>query len=391
MAPGWWRLGLQRGCPWLDDIREFGMVCVTGGPVASADPDTILAQSIYTGVLNHDLSNDLTEFTGAGACVWMGDEDGKGDIDASQRNLDTADSGSSVNLTEIIGNLVDYCNGVTVGTVKSVGNVVGVIPRGMTARQWLTESFTFGVSDTDTIGLEWRLNHDLTLDVNDPDQLFADGAVLLTGDGRGHRTLASGLEVVGCEPLRIASVNVENYATGEVWYDRDADAGAEADNSTPTTYYAPDGSTIRWRRPRAQNASEPLASLGWAIVLLIIIDTITGEVEREIDVTTEAASTQLHRIIRPGDWVRFWDPTGRLVDLNETPLYLDGQLVWPMRLRCTAIEWSAPPTSGVYHLTPDATPTVIDLTPWVAWDNSAPRLEVGKPPPNILDAIGGTT
>lgn len=392
MTAGRWSGSLNPQIPGsvAANLGEWGLFCVVPSPLGSGiDPDDVLARSLYTGIARRPKwrPDGGIDLHGASAAILMGDEDGKGNIDDDLRILALASSATAVATAAMA-----YCNGITLGQIGSTTNddVSGVLLRGQTFRAWLgtvRESVGFD-DDYELPSWEWRVNPDLTFDWDEPANLWQTDPTVLVLPGGSTTRYPSGLHVIGVPPDTLTvEADAEDYATGIVYYDRSNDLGVEPVDVASVPYKNVDGTDLVMRRPIEVDLSGAGTTTAYGILATILVGNeglVANALTGGLDVDN------LLQVVRAGDWIWAHDLRRRLVDLGNE-LTIDGDVIHPAALRVFSMSWPVRPPYGVMWLTSGDPKQTIDLTEWFEWDTGPVRLDVGRPPRNLLDAIGGTT
>lgn len=385
MAAGAWSFQLKQSTPVsirrkLDpSVGGFGLMVFTPTRV---DPNAYSAGDLrrlasYVGVFRRN--DGGFNPSGASPLVLIGDEHDKGEKLAggsvySTRTLDAWLSG------------LLPTNGVVKGTVTNTGtDWTSSLPVYVSRRAAL-EAACAGT------GAEFRIT------VNSSGNIAVDAATQATLYGStpvGMVIKRDGGREGGIIGLRAtemgASSDVED-ATSTVWWVGRADGGAQIGSATSALpFYAPGGaSTIKMERLIDSSSTFAADVTTMATLELGKYGSIRREFNIRVDPTdivgfTQAASGATTTAVRCGDQVYVYDPEMNIMDTANQVIYR-GETVYPLKLRVFGINW--PVRGGVYFITPDASPTVIDLTDYYVPEDGDVTLTVGAQNRPLL---GGTS
>lgn len=372
MAVGRFDVSLSEATPFTVRRRlsEWGLVCVTRSPMSQgASPAEIVAQSIYTGVVRRMEDNKLG-LSGAGAAALAGDEDDKGHTLGGDSFLSGTDT-----LADVLDTLCTYTNGFTRGQTKAITGFAILTPdTGQTPRKYLDAALApdavkgwgalfFGIFE----GLEYRFNHDLTLDMDDGHAMFAETPrVLLTSDGDESH----GTDPVLVPAAMTVNVDADDWISGYSIVTAVGNDGA-ADLS-PHPYKHPGGGDLRMRVMERRDDAQGDSTATMNVRAGVLLDRRSVAVT-EIAVVTD---TDIRRLIEAGDNLWLHHPAAGLDD-DQNELNVGGQVFHPVKKRVFAIRWPLPVGAGVYHLTPTDPQEVVDLTDHAEPEDGATTLEVG--------------
>lgn len=362
MKPGRFHIELTDNYP--DSIAAaiglFDHVVVTPTPVdVDSNSDAgILAMASYTGVITARPS--LRIFEGADLSLWLGTDQGIGDLLTATGSIITAD------LPAWISTLCPAS--LTVGTVNNAG-----------ATGNLTNWYQF-VTRREAIdavcryfGAEWRVNPNGTLDVAIKANLFASpsasGGIVVTRKAEGLDGALRGLDA----SLLVPGSDVEQYTTAV--YALGQGTGPAVLNSVATdmsgTYKdLKNGAVVMARIVSAP--SDPAA------VTTNIANSILGQfhqVRRAISLSSNTYTVT--RFVKPGDEVYVFDLRAGLTD-PANQIEWRGELIAPVKQRVFALTWPLERGCGVYLRKSGTTPTYLDLTPYIAWENGDVQWEIGS-------------
>lgn len=358
MLPAEWSLSLQSSTPQqileaIDpETATFGHVLITPTRIddLDIDPADLLSLSRYTGVYRSRPSH--FEIGGPGLAMWLGDEDGKGDV-----------VGGTYSANQSFVAWVTAINyaALTAGTYTAIagpGNLdydaIDVDRR--TLLNYVCDFYT----------AEWRITPAGVLDAGPVANLFVTTPTAVVQRRSGGRDL----NVTGIKATLNLSRDFEDYTT---------DVRLNGASTTGTA-------TI--------GASPYLDLLGNPVIMRRIIDS-TETVPAHV---TAVAQAQLNRFSDPrkeitlstdiydlgsdiavGDAIYVYDPELGLVDTGNEVQYR-GETIHPLEIRCLGMTWPVQQGMGVYFRAPDAPGTITDLTDYVVWETGASTIEVGALP-----------
>lgn len=353
---------------------RFDHIVITPSPLTPIEgfsDANILAQAIYTGVITR-MPSPRT-FEGADLSYWLGTPDGLGN-----------NFGQTVEVTQtmsawISSILTSAGNGIAAGTLTNTGlsSLTGA-PSWMSPREaidWVMRA----------TGAEYRMNPTGTLDAaKSPDLFVSTPTTVITRHEEGQDGPLRGLD----GSLIVASVDVEQYTT-EVQVIGAGDGSsvvvATATGSTSFKTFA-NGTPVFRRFVNAPTEASANAALIAAAQL--------GQWNQERRELALASNTYtVTRVVKPGDYTWVYDPVAGLIDPANQIVYR-GEAISPIKLRVHALTWPIEEGMGVYLRKSGATPTYVDLTPFVEWENDDVRWDVGAAPraSNDVDAkLAGST
>jgi hypothetical protein len=371
MKPG--RFHVELAPPWPDSVArsialfDHLVITPTQVDIDSLADASILALAIYTGVITSKPS--VRSMEGADLSHWLGTDQGLGDI------IDTPIALTANTLSQWVTALCP--TSLTVGTVNNTGT--GTLSRSF---QWVTRREALD-SVCQTLGAEWRVTSAGKIDAATRANLWttpsATSGVVITRRAEGFDGGIQGMDA----RLMVPSSDVEQYTTKAFALGQGVGTSVLVGSSTGTTTYKDlnNNSVIMERLVNAP--SDPLISL--TAVAAASVGQFNS-VRTELSLSSRTYT--ITRFIRPGDDVYVHDLQAGLVDPANTIDYR-GELIQPIKLRCVALTWPLERGCGVYLRKSGATPTYIDLTPYVAWESgqdvqwevgAASRASVGDSP-----------
>ena len=362
MAPGRWSGRLKRGTPRsvLEDVnlatQGFSELLITPARVDDAPNMTIAnlrSLAAYSGMFRRQPGYPFG-IGGAGAEIWLGDEQGKGHV------IDTGIAKVAGTFVQWITDLCPFA--VTAGTLHAQAGTLNWTAHKIDRRKaidYVCDYFA-GLNGTP---LEWRLNYDtLTVDAGTVTELYgATPTAVATPDWSGREP---GLDVI--------------RATIEVDVDlEDWSSKVTVDNGSTTGAYTMP--SIPYNEPKS----------GFDVVMHRYIDdsSITaglnsaarGQLERfaapRTAIRLHTDDTRIITDVPLGSRLWVWDPSHRIYDLQTAnEITVRGQSVWPKSVRVIEYDWPFGPTAGKY-LVRQSDSVVVDLTDW--WEAELGQVTVG--------------
>jgi hypothetical protein len=374
MKPGSFRVELVEDYPAsiAQAVRNFDHIVITPTrlqPIEGFSDANILAAACYTGVVREKPSPRI--FQGSGLEVWLGTEEGLGDL------LDTAVTRTTGTLSQWIGDLRPAS--LSAGSVDNTGMATST-----NSYQWMTRREAID-SVCRLAGAEWRVNPDFTLDAKDPDTLFttATPSVVITRKEEGPDGTYRGLEGT----LIVQAQDVKQYTTKVFAVTQGADLAGTVTSSTGSTSYV-DG--LNGALVMERVISAPTEPSGNASALAASFVSQYNQVRRELSLNSRTYNVT--RFVEPGDTVYVYDQLAELTDSANQIVYR-GEVISPIKLRVYALTWPLERGMGVYARRSGATPTYTDLTDFVQWEDGEDVIwEVGAAsrPLNDATATGGS-
>jgi hypothetical protein len=349
--------------PWTirRHITEWSLLVVTPTWIGdqSLTKAELLDLSRYTGVVRV-IGDQRLSIEGCGLAVLLGDEDGKADTYAISTTLAI---GNVDDLEDMVDELLLAGNGITKGSIKTKAFPnTATARRGHTVR-WILTDGRGEIWPWD--GEEWRVNPDGTLDVDDPDVLFAATPTAIIGRGLG--TADPILQVIPAEISGVAA-DVEDWTSGVYVYDSSGPAaGAATVAVNPYVDLAGNPLTMRRVVEGSDIAEEDE-----------VAERHQAEGEfprRSIDVHADPGF-DVRRFVEPGDNVWLFDPDNGFEDFDNE-VYVDGRPLSPEIDRVAAIEWNPPAGSGIFLVSGDGGDTVTDVTRFLSSTPVQTRIETG--------------
>jgi hypothetical protein len=349
---GSWELKLSPGIPRdvLDALDYFGHIAIIPGrdiPVAQYG-DTLLDAARYVGVVRtrtwgddgrtNAVGDDLS-VGGVGMALWLGDEDGKGDV------YENAIEPASASFADTINMLLPASGAVTAGTIYPVsGQYTGrhhyETPR--TAIDYVCDT----MSTTNT-PVAWRVNGNGTLDAGPESDLFVTSpqCVIVTrgaGEDMSMRALIGSTDVTR---------DAEDYSTRVLLLaegDGSSIATGSADISPATNYRDIHGNPLVMTRMVSESDTSTVnADTRAQLQLNRFTATRTA-------LTLSTADYDIHGTFDVGDYVWVYDPDAGLVD-TANEITFRGQRLNPIKLQVTEVQWAVTDAYTVAYRSGDGT------------------------------------
>lgn len=358
----------------LVDERASGVgahVVITRVPVdPSQIGDTaVLAAAKYTGRITKRPSRTSLEFDGLES--WL------------DTYLDADTSRVAGTPSQWLGDLL--ANDLTAGTVNASGtsNVTRSFPAHITTRREALDVVA-GLG-----GWEWRVQPDFTIDAATKTNLFqSPPQVVVTRKSEGPDGTYRGVR----GGMLDQSIDVSNLATKAVALAQgEGTAIAKGTATTSRSLRAPKGSAASFvtvfSAPSEESANANTAAQNFL--------NLQGA---RFDISVNSTTHDIPSFVRPGDEVYLYDLAAGIVDTsNQIPFR--GETIFPAKVRCLELTWPIEEGCGVYIRSNAASPTWIDVTPWVEWESGDSWWKVGdwSPPsygranrsnPEVEDRIG---
>jgi len=385
-AAGSWSIRLRPSTPKTvidaldlnDESARYATLVITQ---ARLDPNNVSAASIraaacYVGITRTRTSE--LEIGGAGVAILLGDEDDK----CEQPTAAVTFSGTTLSTA-----LDSYLptNGITKGTVTNTGtNITDVIP-GYVARRKIIQQIV------DKCGGEWRLTTDtsgnIDLDAAVNATLFGSTppAMVIETDG-GREPGIIGLQAVNIDQAH----DIEDFATKQYVLAR-ADGGVSVGSATSgasTSYF--NGTAIKMEAVTDSSDTDGTNANTVASLLLGSRQTIKRNISVSVNALdivgkTWGPSSTSTANVRCGDSIYIYDPLNNLYDTANQVQYR-GETYSPLKTRIYGITWPVLGGMGVYLLTADSSPTVIDLSDWYEPESGSATIEVGAQARSVFSA-----
>lgn len=388
MASGAWSLSFKDNVPpsvlqAMDpSTGGFGLIVVTPNytplEVGPIDLPGLLAAARYAGVFRRVAG---TTISGAGLITLLGDEDGKGPI------LETTVGGTLATLT-----LQDWVSALIPTTINGVNpySYSGAVTyfgtfQYVTVRQALTTicqatscemnvtlqngaitllAGTIGSAAAfPTYGTPRAIVARRRRGANDPANQSLRGIY-------GEMTVAVDVESITSKTIVIAQA------------DGGASTGSDTNGSWP--YIGIDGASLVY----SQVVTGTDINRGYESTAAATFQAASSSVQREIVLAADAYDVS--GTVAMGDVIYVFDPQLGIVDYANSPVYMGEQLPALMQ-RVYGYTWPVTNGMGVFFLPPTgSSPTPLDLTPYIQFEDAPARIQVGALPRPIFNrALAG--
>lgn len=371
-ALGQWNLSLREDTPKeiLDALEPFGHIAVAPGRVdVRTVADGLLSAARYVGVYRGRSDGDTFSMRGCGMEMWLGDEDGKGDI------YTTTISASATTFANTVRALLPASGSVTEGTLFTVpGTFTGSFkfeaPR--SAISYVTD--TFG---TETFPVSWRVNGDGTLDAGRDEDMYVTvpQAMLVRKDAGRDMSL------VAFQGSMTLETDVEDYTTQVILLaEGEGESIVTASASQSTPYNDIHGNDVVMRRIISESTTDATNAPARAALQLNRFKNPRYGVDlstSEYDVTGDFVV---------GDTIYVYDPDAGFYDAaNE--VYWQGNPINPIALKVQEMTYPVPPdwTVGFRRSTDGVW---IDLSDYYKGESGGTTITVGEFS-RSLTGIGG--
>jgi hypothetical protein len=345
-------------------------VTPTWMPDPSVDRTTLQRCARYRGVIE-DFADDRSKVTGAGMLSYLGDGSDIGDAVQWTGEVPKTWAQWTLKLVTAPG----YLNGIGVAAVTGTAPTAtwpnsGTSDMPYSARRIIETLAT-------ALGIEYRIGPDGVLRSGVPGSgLFQESPrVVLTRsiDGRDITRISP---PAASWKVRKSWANRVNYVRVE------GDGGVLGSADTLGSETAKDADGVDAIRRKvsvtATGASTSTDCDNFAAGVL----AREGGIETFLDTSIDIFDPGFW--MAPGDWVYAWDLADRLYSLDYQISFL-GQTIQPQLLRLFGMSWPPMRGMGVYFAPSDASEPIVDLTPWVAWEDGPTRLEVGAPRRSVFE------
>jgi hypothetical protein len=361
MELGSWSLTLVEETPRevLDRLGYFGHVAIVPGRVNPAEyGDNLLDMARYVGVLTgKDVDHIRKVIDGQGMAVWLGDADDKGDM------LETA-----VVINDTFSNAIRQILGAGTSVVEGTLHSVPGTYKGR--HQWQSKRKAIDYICT-TMGAEWRVNGDATLDAglatdlyNDtPDTVIVrrrpnrhtDGDDLTLHGLRGDMGLAQDVDDWTSRLVLLAEGQGTAVVTG-------------AANNPNNPYLDLRGQPVNRVRVLSESTTTPTNAQGRAEYQLSRFVTPRAAMRLTTD------DYDVEGAFAVGDWAWVYAPDEGLVDPG-VEITFRGERINPIKLRMVGASWPVRSGSTVAYRHQDG--TWYDLTPYIDFEGGETTVIVG--------------
>jgi hypothetical protein len=359
-ALGSWSLTLREDTPRKirDALTYFGHITVHTGRVNPAlIGDGLLRSSRYTGVLRgigeHD--DQGLPISGAGMAFWLGDEDDKGSV------IETPVVLTAQTFTQSVRTLLPASGAVTEGILSPIAGTFTNTFQYIVPRKAIDYVCT-------TMGGEWRVNGDATLDAGSIADLYVtDPKCLVVKRGAGVDMARRAL--LGAAAI---DTDVEDFTTRALLLAASTDttvATGAADIAPGLNPYKDlHGNPVALTRMISESTTDPTNADARAQLQL---NRFTGRRDALALSTTEY---DIDGSVRVGDYVGVYNPDIKLEDPTNEVVFR-GARINPVNLRLIETTW--PVSRGFTVAFRDTNGVWLDLTDYVLWEAGQTTLKVG--------------
>lgn len=359
MKPGQWSLRFREDAPFslLNKPDWFDLIIITPTrllPLESYSDANVLASAIYAGVVVDRPS--LYDIGGEGLAYLLGTDDGTGEIAIGSPISNTAGT-----LNDWFDDLLPV-NGLTKGTVTNTGVTLTWDDQYMTRR----EAIDYVCK---TVGAEWVVNPDLTVDAAAPSTLFVSTpTVVITRKPEGTEGATIGIEAT--QASRNSTIRGYANTIGVIGQNGDGAKVASAVSIGSNVYKHPGGGNISMERL----ANAPTAPAGTVQAYADALLAANSAPRTGIELSSATYAVPRHA--RPGDSVYVYDlQAGLTDDANQT--MWRGELISPVMLRVKSYTWGVPKGMGVYLRHYGSAVEYTDLSDAVMYEQADTSWEVG--------------
>lgn len=336
----------------------FGHICVHTGRInPKIDGDPLLKTSRYTGVYRgkSQAADDSYTLTGVGMSVWLGDEDGKGQCIESLVTI-TSDTFPN-SIRALLPTSVHEGTLFTAGGATFSGTFQYTDPR--TAVKYVC----------DTVGAEYRVNGDATIDAG----LISDLYRTVPTCALVKRVSGRDMKLRGLPGQFSLAEDVDDFTTRVVLLAQ----GDGAATATGTADILPGenpyvdlfGNTLQMTRLVSESTTDTGNADARAQLNLSQYESPTDAL------TLSTTDFDIKGDLQVGDNLYVYDPDQGLVD-NTNEVIFRSIRMNPIILRCTEATWPVAKGLSIMFRSPSGTWT--DLTPWVVWEtNGSTTVVVG--------------
>ncbi|MER7814552.1 hypothetical protein [Streptomyces sp. NPDC096153] len=320
----------------LDALQYFGHVVIVPGrdiPVSQYG-DQLLAIARYVGVVRTRTWGDdgrtnapLDDLSvgGPGMAMWLGDEDGKGDV------LENAVEAASASFAATVNMLLPASGAMVPGTIYPVAGLYSGRHIYETKREAL--DYLCDTMSTESVPVSWRANGTGTVDAGPEADLFVtDPRCVIMARGPGEdmsmRALEGSTDVT--RDAEDFTTRVLLLAEGE---GASIATGSADINPGLNPYKDIRGNTLRMTRLVSESDTASGNAATRAQLQLNRFASIRNAL------TLSTADYDIQGTFRVGDRVWVYDPDAGLVD-TANEIIFRGQRLNPMKLKVTETSWS---------------------------------------------------
>lgn len=300
-------------------IDYFGHIVIHVGPRPGALDDSLLKSARYVGPVTTIKDNgSQRSIGGAGMSMWLGDGEGKGDVFTEAITV-------AGDYDDVIRDLLPASGAITEGTFFNI------------AGTWPSSTFQFqtprDVIDyvAQTIGGAWRVNGDGTLDFGLESDLFiVNPKCIVVRKGLDDMFLR------GLAGTAETERDVDDYTTAVVLLAQGINgqfvSAEEELDPGEIPFVDIHGNTIRRARIIQESETDPSNAPARAQLQL---NRFKGTRDA---LTLSTSDYDVKGKAQPGDYIWTYDPTMKLVDINNEVPYR-GKRINPYKLQLTETTW----------------------------------------------------
>lgn len=356
---GSWSVSLNDEVPKeiLDKMKYFGHIAVNNGKVnPKVAGDSLLRSSRYVGVYRgNGEPGEGHELKGAGMAFWLGDEDGKGWVTEGQLVFNGA------TFTDVVNSIVPDLGPVSIGTISG-------LPETFTGRFYMMSPRQALDYVTSTLGAEYRVNGDASLDAG----LEADLFVVNPKAAIVRRQAGVDLTLRAFQGDIKTERDVEDFTTRVVLIaenDGDAFVTATADIDPGLNPFLDiHGNPVKMTRVASESTTETANADARAQLML---NKFSGSRDA---ISLSTSEFDVKGDVAVGDYVWVFDPDLGVQDLANEVNFL-GTRIYPMKLRLIEFAW--PIVAGMSVSFRTGTGEWLDLTPYLQYETGSSQLKVG--------------
>ncbi len=359
-AIGDWTVKLRSDTPAeiIDLLQNgyFGHIAVTAAREdVRVSGDSLLRSARYNGVLRGlaRTTDQGFQITGPGMAMWLGDEDHKGLIYESPIAFNSATFSAAIN-----GLLPPSVTAGTIGTVPGAYSQVHQYQDPRTAIDYVC----------DTLGADWRVNGDATLDAGLTADLFvtAPKAAVIARKPGIDGTIRS---FPGTSEL---DEDVDDFSTRVLLIAQSTDTSVETGSADIASGLNPyvdlHGNTLNLTRMVSESDTSGANADARAQLQL---NRFTSPRD---SLTLNSDSYDIRGDVAVGDYLWAYDEASGLVDTTNEIHFL-GERIAPVKLRLFKLSW--PVTAGMGVAFRSHTGQWVDLTDYVVFETGTTTLTVG--------------
>jgi hypothetical protein len=345
----------------------FGHIAIVPGTLNPVEyGDALLPAARYVGVYRSKdkATNEDIVISGGGLEMWLGDEDGIGDVFETAVNLATATFPDSIRAVLPPG------GSIIEGTLHSVAGTYSGTHQYVTPRKaidYITQLF----------GAEWRVNNNGTLDAGVEADLFVtDPQTILVA-----KEDADDLRYKALPGRTTMGRDVEDFTTRVVVLgegEGDTIAVGTADNPY-NPYNDLHGNGVVVKRIVSESSTTGVNVNDRAAVIL---NQYAGERPK---ISLSTTRYDVKGDVSVGDYIWVYDPDVGFEDgFNE--VNWRGEIINPVKLRCIELTW--PIRRGWTVAFRDNAGVWLDLSPWVFFEGGETTIVVGELPRSLTSGTG---